>query len=97
MKKLIWAFAALYLFLFPPFNLDNAYLRSDRFDTVTVSRNESVWDIAGRYTVDGKQAKKLTTAIIEVNGLTSDGAVRTGQKLRIPVLVKELPPQMAER
>ena len=70
MKKLIWAFAALYLFLFPPFNLDNAYLRSDRFDTVTVSRNESVWDIAGRYTVDGKQAKKLTAAIIEVNGLT---------------------------
>ena len=97
MKKWIWIAAALYLFMFPPFHLDNAYLRSDKFDTITVARHESVWDIAGRYTVDGKQVKKLTEAIIEVNGLPADGAVRKGQKLRVPVIVKELPMQMAEK
>ena len=98
MKKwMMIAAAALYLIMFPPFHLNNAYLCSDTFDTVTVSRHESVWDIAGRYTVNGNQARKLTEAIIEVNDLSSDGAVRSGQKLRVPVLVKQLPPQLAER
>ena len=98
MKKWIWiAAAALYLVMFPPFHLDNAYLCSDKFDTVTVVQHESVWDIAGRYTVNGKQAQKLTEAIIEVNGLPADGSIRRGQKLKVPVLVKNLPPQMAEK
>ena len=98
MKKwMIIVAAAMYLVMFPPFHLDNAYLCSDKFDTVTVSRNESVWDIAGRYTTNGNQARKLTEAIIEVNELPADGSVRSGQKLRVPVIMKALPPQVAEK
>ena len=80
-----------------PLRLGNEYLRSGDFDTVRVGRHECVWEIASRYTTNARNVRALTEAIIEVNGLSPDGALRAGQSLRVPVLRKELPPQVAER
>ncbi len=79
-----------------PFHLCNDYLRSADFDTVKVARKDSVWTIASRYTTKEEDARELVEAIIEVNGLSADGALRTGQNLRVPVLRERLP-QFAER
>ncbi len=79
-----------------PFHLGNAFLRSADFDTVEVARKDSVWTIAARYTAKSEDAKDLAEAIIEVNGLPSDGGLRAGQKLRVPIL-KERLPKLAER
>ena len=79
-----------------PLHLGNAFLRSTDFDTVEVARKDSVWTIAARYTAKSEDAKDLAEAIIEVNGLPSDGGLRAGQKLRVPIL-KERLPKLAER
>ena len=93
-----WLFAALIcMAMAAPLRLGNAYLRSGDFDIVRVKRHECVWEIASRYTTNMRDARALVEAIIEVNGLTSDGVLRAGQNLRVPVLHKALPPQMAER
>ncbi len=98
MKKLLGiALALAILTALPPFHLDNAYLRSATFDTVTVARRETVWSIAGRYTTDEKQAARLVEAIFEVNGLSPEMPIRTGQRLRVPVLRQDSAPQLAGR
>ena len=79
-----------------PLHLGNAFLRSTDFDTVEVARKDSVWTIAARYTAKSEDANELAEAIIEVNGLPSDGGLRAGQKLRVPIL-KERLPKLAER
>ena len=79
-----------------PFHLGNDYLRSADFDTVKVSRKDSVWTIASRYTAKAEDARELAEAIIEVNGLAADGALRVGQSLRIPILRERLP-KLAEK
>ena len=81
---------------FSPLRLANAFLRSTDFDTVEGARKDSVWTIAARYTAKSEDAKDLAEAIIEVNGLPSDGGLRAGQKLRVPIL-KERLPKLAER
>ena len=62
-----------------------------------VERQETVWQIAGRYTADEKNIRSLVEAIIEVNALSPDGAIRAGQRLRVPVLKGETGPQLAHR
>lgn len=74
-----------------PLHLGNDFLRSSDFDTVEVGRKDSVCAIAARYTEKTEDAKELAEAIIEVNGLSADGALRVGQRLRIPVLKERLP------
>ena len=98
MKKLVVvALVGVLLTLAAPFHLGNAYLRSSDFAVVTVKRNESVWTIAERYTKNAAQNQVLMEAIIEVNGLSPDGSVRAGQKLRIPLLEQDLVSQMAAK
>lgn len=98
MKKAMWAvLAVVWLFFFSPLHLTNAYLRSGAFDTVTVERRDTVWQIAGRYTTDEGNMRALVEAIIEVNALSPDGAIRPGQRLRVPVLKSEKEPQFATR
>lgn len=79
-----------------PFHLRNDFLRSADFATVEVARRETVWTIASRYTAKEEDARELAEAIIEVNGLSADGALRVGQSLRIPILRDRLP-KVAER
>ena len=79
-----------------PFHLRNDFLRSADFVTVEVARRENVWTIASRYTAKAEDVQELAEAIIEVNGLPADGALRAGQSLRIPVLRDRLP-KVAER
>ena len=67
-------------------HLTNPYLRSSDFIEVSVSRGENVWTIARKYTTKETMAEQLEEAIIEVNGLTPDGAVAAGRRLRVPVL-----------
>lgn len=98
MNKTIWAvLAVVWVVFFSPFHLTNAYLRSSTFDTVTVERRDTVWQIAGRYTEDEGNIRALVEAIIEVNALSPDGAIRVGQRLRVPVLKKDVGPQLATR
>ncbi len=98
MKKIVGiVLTAIALTVMPPFQLDNAYLRSSDFDTVTVTRRDTVWSIASRYTTDEKQMVRLTQAIIEVNGLSPEAVIRTGQRLRVPVLRRDDPLQLAGR
>ena len=88
--------AAAFAAALSPFHLCNDYLRSADFDTVKVARKDSVWTIASRYTAKDEDARELVEAIIEVNGLSADGALRPGQNLRVPVLRERLP-KIAER
>ena len=67
-------------------HLTNPYLRSAEFIEVSVMRGENVWTIARRYTTRETMAEQLEEAIIEVNGLTPDGAVTAGRRLRVPLL-----------
>ncbi len=98
MKKLLGiALAVALLAALPPFRLDNAYLRSSHFDTVTVARRETVWSIAARYTTDEAQAARLMEAILEVNGLSPESPIRAGQRLLVPVLRRDTAPQLAGR
>lgn len=98
MKKVISAvLAVVWVVFFSPFHLTNAYLRSSVFDTVTVERQETVWQIAGRYTEDEGHIRSLVEAIIEVNALSPDGAIRAGQRLRVPALKADAGPQFAHR
>lgn len=98
MKKATWAvLAVVWLVFFSPFHLTNAYLRSGAFDTVTVERRETVWQIAERYTADEGNIRSLVEAIIEVNALSPDGAIRPGQRLRVPILKTAREPQLANR
>ncbi len=79
-----------------PLHLGNEFLRSTDFDTVEVTRRDSVLKIAARYTAGTGDAQELAEAIIEVNGLPADGSLRAGQKIRIPILRDRLP-KVAER
>ncbi|MBQ7514913.1 MAG: LysM peptidoglycan-binding domain-containing protein [Schwartzia sp.] len=98
MKKLLGiTLVAALLAALPPLGLDNNYLRSATFDTVTVARRDTVWGIAARYTTDEGQASRLAAAIIEINGLGADGAIRVGQRLQVPVLRRDNAPQLAGR
>ncbi len=93
-----WVAAAMIcLSVVAPLRLDNAYLRSGDFDTVRVERHECVWEIASRYTTNRKDVRALVEAIIEVNDLSPDGALRVGQSLRVPVIREALPPKVAAR
>ena len=67
-------------------HLTNPYLRSADFIEVSVMRGENVWTIARKYTTKETMAEQLEEAIIEVNGLTPDGAVTAGRRLRVPIL-----------
>ena len=87
-----------FLVAMAPLHLSNAYLRSVDFETITVGQNESVWSIAARYTTDAQQADSLREAIVEVNGLDGEAAIRYGQTLRVPVLARQSPgAQLAEK
>lgn len=98
MKKILGAILTIvWMIYFSPLHLDNAYLRSHTFERVTVERQDTVWNIAGRYTRDEGNIQKLVEAIIEVNGLTPDAAIRAGQSLQVPVLEKATTQQLAER
>ena len=67
-------------------HLTNPYLRSSEFVEVSVMRGENVWTIARRFAAKETMAEELEEAIIEVNGLSPDGSVAAGRRLRIPVL-----------
>ncbi len=82
----VLAVAAIMLSVLSAFQLGNPYLRSDNFETITVQRQESVWDIASRYSADNKQIRCLTDAIIEINALSHDAEVKAGQQLQVPLL-----------
>lgn len=69
-----------------PLNLDNAYLRCSSFDTVTIIQNESLRDLASRYTVNETDQAELMEAICEINSISKDTALQKGRKLQIPVL-----------
>lgn len=98
MKKMMGTvLAVIWVIFFSPLHLTNAYLRSSAFDTITVERQETVWQIAERYTEDQKNIRSLVEAIIEVNALSPDGAIRAGQRLRVPVLKTNAEPQFANR
>ena len=98
MKKILGAILTIvWMIYFSPLHLDNAYLHSHTFERVTVERQDTVWNIAGRYTRDEGNIQKLVEAIIEVNGLTPDAAIRAGQSLQVPVLEKATTQQLAER
>ena len=88
--------AAVFAAAIAPFHLCNDYLRSADFDTVQVERRDSIWTIASRYTAKEEDARELVEAIIDVNGLSADGALRVGQSLRVPILRDRLP-KLAER
>lgn len=88
MKKVVVFFLVVFFMAMSPLHLSNAYLRSSDFDTVTVHHNESVWSIAQRYTADDEHTASLMEAIVEINALESDGSVRVGQQLKVPLLDK---------
>lgn len=79
-------FLVLVLMAVSPLHLGNAYLRTSRFDTVTVVRGENVWTIAERYAKKSDEVPEMAEAIIEVNALDREAHVREGQQLRIPVI-----------
>ena len=87
-----------FLLAMAPLHLSNVYLRSADFEVVTVGQNDSVWSIAERYTTDTDQTGNLREAIIEVNDLKGENALRFGQTLRVPVLARQaVSSQLAEK
>lgn len=87
MKKLMGIILLVLVMLaVSPLHLGNAYLRTSRFDTVTVVRGENVWLIAERYAKKADEVPEVAEAIIEVNSLDSEARIREGQQLRIPVI-----------
>ena len=99
MKKafLLLFFVTVMVLAISPLHLTNQYLRSSDFDVVVAAADESAAAIAARYTVDAEQAGSLCEAIIDVNGLAPDGALREGQSLRVPVLAREKGTEVASR
>ncbi|ERL03285.1 LysM peptidoglycan-binding domain-containing protein [Mitsuokella sp. oral taxon 131] len=85
------------LLIASPLHLSNRYLRASDFDVVIVQEDENASAIALRYTNDTAQAKRLCEAIIDINALTPDGALRAGQSLRIPVLARSSGKEVASR
>ena len=89
MRKLIWVvMMVLVMMAFAPLHLGNAYLRTSRFDVIRVERGENVWSISERYVKQHADIPKMAEAIIEVNSLDNEGNIRTGQTLRIPIVVR---------
>lgn len=89
MKKLtVVVFVMLLICAAAPLKLGNAYLRTSRFDEITVESGDNVWLIAERYTGKKSEVPAMAEAIIEVNGLNSEAAIRAGQTLRIPLVAK---------
>ena len=99
MKKIAGVVVFLgFLLAMAPLHLSNVYLRSADFEVVTVGQNDSVWSIAERYTTDTDQTGNLREAIIEVNDLKGENALRFGQTLRVPVLARQaVSSQLAEK
>lgn len=98
-KRLMQLVVVVLLFaVVSPFQLSNEYLRTSDFDTVTIRQDDSVWNLARRYTADENKAKDLQRAIIEVNGLKPDGSnLRVGQQLQVPVIKKTSGTQLAKK
>ncbi len=98
-KRLMQLVVVVLLFaVVSPFQLSNEYLRTSDFDTVTIRQDDSVWNLARRYTADENKAKDLQQAIIEVNGLKPDGSnLRVGQQLQVPVIKKTSGTQLAKK
>lgn len=82
-------FALVTLLSLSPLHLSNHYLRCTDFDVVVARDADSVARIASRYTNDPQQVERLAEAIIDVNGLPPDGALRVGQNVRVPVLPRQ--------
>lgn len=81
--------AAAILLMADPLHLTNTYLRADTFETITVHEGDTASAIACRYTTDSDKQAELLEAIIDINGLTPDAALRAGQSLRIPILGRQ--------
>lgn len=97
MKKFIWVLLIVFSIAVAPLHLGNAYLQSSDFTSVTVQKNENITSIASRYANDPKEVKKLAEAIKEINSLDNDSAIRTGQNIKIPLLHKLPPTQLAAK
>lgn len=97
--KRFFLLLVLALLMVQPLHLTNSYLRTADFATVTVASAETVSGIAHRYAPDEESAQELQQAIIDINALTPDGAVREGQTLRIPLREDSTPAvrQLASR
>lgn len=87
-SRLVGVSVFLFLLFTAPLNLSNAYLRCTDFDMITIQENDTLWSIAGHYTADEELAADLREAIIEVNGLESDGKLLVGQVIRVPILTE---------
>lgn len=84
--KIVALLAAIFACLWSPLKFHNEYLRSSSFEKITVSRGESLQDIAGRYTADPEKQESLMDAIAEVNVLPKGEPLPVGWKLLIPVI-----------
>ncbi len=84
--KIVALLAAIFACLWSPLKFHNEYLRSSSFEKITVSRGESLQDIAGRYTADPEKQESLMDAIAEVNVLSRGEPLPVGWKLLIPVI-----------
>ena len=95
MKKLfvimLIAFAAL-----GPLHLNNAYLRSSSFDTVTIRQGESLHTLADKYTVNAGDKEKLVEAICDINNIPADSVLQTGRRLQVPVLTAPSGTELAQ-
>ncbi len=81
--------AGTILLALAPLHLTNTYLRADTFETITVHEGDTASAIAHRYTNDSEKQAELIEAIIDINALTPDAALRAGQSLRIPILERQ--------
>lgn len=84
--KIVALLAAVFACLCFPLKFHNEYLRSSSFEKITVSRGESLQDIAGRYTADPEKQESLMDAIAEVNVLPRGEPLPVGWRLLIPVI-----------
>lgn len=84
--KIVALLAAIFACLWSPLKFHNEYLRSSSFEKITVSRGESLQDIAGRYTADPEKQESLMDAIAEMNVLSRGEPLPVGWKLLIPVI-----------
>ena len=97
-RKMIVGLVSILFMMMMPFHLTNAYLHSSDFDTVIIKHDDSVWELAHRYTNDEKQAAELQQAIIDVNGLQPDGSgLIAGQNIQVPVLKRSAGNELAEK
>lgn len=84
--KIVALLAAIFACLWSSLEFHNEYLRSSSFEKITVSRGESLQDIAGRYAADPEKQESLMDAIAEVNVLPKGEPLPVGWKLLIPVI-----------